>query len=121
MAGRDVLFFDGGCGLCLRSARWLKRLDWLGRLEATDMHGRDDVPVDLEIAMAGIPMRTRGGRVLLGMAAVRRALAQTPLGCVPGALMYLPGISHIADAAYRAIARHRRRECSVDLAAGRGG
>jgi len=34
---RDQLFYDGHCGMCTRSARWIRRLDWL-RAGAADEH-----------------------------------------------------------------------------------
>ncbi len=75
-----------------------------------------ELPVGLEAAMEGIPMRTRGGRALVGFAAMRRALLQTPLGFVPACLMYAPGLSHAGRAVYQWIAARRRRagECGFE-------
>lgn len=116
---RDTLFFDGECGMCTRSVRWLRRLDWLGRLDYADSTRTpvDQLPVRPDVAMTGIPIRTRTGRVLVGYPALRRALLQTPLGCVPALLGYVPGISHLGTIAYNAIAARRRRSpraCAVD-------
>ena len=113
--GKDVLFFDGGCGLCRRSVALLRALDWFGRLGVCDLReAGEGLPVTMEEAMRGIPMRTRDGRVLVGMPAVRRALCQTVMGCAPGALMYVPGISQVARWVYGAIAARRAREaCGV--------
>lgn len=116
MAARDVIYYDGACGMCRRSSAWLVRLDWLGRLERRDMTAvpEAELPVALEDAMRGMPMRTRGGRALAGFAAVRRALAQTPLGFLPGALLYVPGISQAGRLVYGRIAASRSRDaCAV--------
>jgi predicted DCC family thiol-disulfide oxidoreductase YuxK len=113
---RDVIFYDGACGLCRRSTRWLDRLDWLGRLELRDMTQVDasELPVSQDEAMRGMPMRTRGGRTLVGFPAVRRALAQTVVGFLPALVLYIPGVSHAGAAAYNAIASNRHREtCDV--------
>jgi predicted DCC family thiol-disulfide oxidoreductase YuxK len=116
MSERDVIFYDGACGMCRRSTRWLSRLDWLGRLDIRDLTrvAPEELPVDQDAAMRGMPMRTRGGRVHVGFPAVRRALAQTPLGLLPALILYLPGVSRAGRAVYDRIAANRSREaCEI--------
>ena len=111
---KDTCYYDARCGLCRRSVTILRRLDWLGRLEFADMNSARDLPVEMDQAMRGMPMRTRDGRVLVGFPAVRRALLQTPLGCVPGAILYVPGISGLGRLGYNWVAMHRRRDsCAI--------
>ena len=115
---RDTLYYDGQCGLCQRSTRFIRSLDWLGRLRFVDMTSvaPESLPVAWEVAMQGIPMRTRDGRTHVGYPAVRRALLQTPLGALPALAMYLPGVSHVGRRVYRHIAENRgRAACSVNL------
>ncbi len=109
---RDICYFDGQCGMCRRTVRVLHTLDWFGRLESRDMTGAGDLPVSMEVAMTGMPMRTRDGRVLVGFAAVRRALSQTIAGPA-GWVLYVPGIAWLAERTYRIIARNRRRACTL--------
>jgi len=112
-----VIYYDGACGLCRRSTRWIQRLDWLGRLERRDLTAVDpaELPVAMDEAMRGMPMRTRDGRTLVGFPAVRRALVRTPLGALPALLLYVPGVSHAGAAAYRWIAANRGRDaCAID-------
>jgi len=116
MNARDVIYYDGACGMCRRSSAWLLRLDWLGRLERRDMTAvpEAELPVAYEDAVRGMPMRTRGGRALVGFAAVRRALAQTPVGFLPGALLYVPVVSHLGRRVYARVAAGRSRDaCAV--------
>ena len=121
---RDTLYFDGACGLCVRSTRVLRALDWLGRLEFRDQNTIPDgaLPVARDAAMQGIPMRTRDGRTLVGYPATRRALLQTPLGCLSALVMYLPGVSHIGRSVYGRVAANRGRNatCTVPAAGGGG-
>ena len=121
---RDTLYYDGACGMCRRSARILRALDWLGRLAIVDWARVPDaaLPVPRERALEGIPMRTARGAVLVGFRAVRRALRQTPLGVLPALLMFLPGISHAGERVYRSIARRRARSlaCAAPVGHGRG-
>lgn len=94
----------------------LQKLDWLGRLEFRDMtvEPPESLPVPMEAAMRGMPMRTGDGRVLVGFPAVRRAMLQTPVGFLPALPLYVPGISHLAAVVYRHIALNRSRDaCAV--------
>jgi len=115
----DTCYYDGRCGLCRRTVVWLRRLDWLGRLEFVDMTTASDLPVPMEAAIRGMPMRTEDGRILVGFPAVRRALAQTPLGFLPALLMYLPGVAAVAGRVYARLATGRARDACP--AGGRAG
>lgn len=75
---------------------------------------KQELPVHIEEAMRGIPMRTRDGRTLLGFPAMRRALMQTPLGALLAWTMYIPGISHLGHAVYARVAANRARACTID-------
>lgn len=111
---RHTCYFDGLCGMCRRSVRVLGWLDWLGRLQFEDMTRSPQLPVGMDLAMAGMPMRTASGRVLVGFPAVRRALVATPLGCLPGLVLFLPVVSWAGRATYDWVARNRRRACVLD-------
>lgn len=116
---RDTLYYDGACGFCSRSVRIIRSLDWLSRLRFVDSTALpdDELPVPRDESLVGIPMRTRSGRALVGFPAVRRALAQTPLGVLPALLMYLPGVSHAGRAAYNLIAARRARDAACPTGA----
>lgn len=109
---KDTCYFDGRCGMCRRTTGILRHLDWLDRLEFRDLTQEppDSLPVPLETAMRGMPMRTSDGKVLVGYPAVRRALLQTPLGILPALLLYIPGVSHVGHLVYGYIARNRARD-----------
>lgn len=111
---RDTCYYDGFCGMCRRTTRWLRALDWFGRLAFVDMTAvpPGELPVPMETALTGMPMRTRDGRTLVGYEAVRRALSQTAAGPL-GWLLYLPGVNLLGRRSYRWIAANRRRSCSI--------
>ena len=92
----------------------LRAVDVFHRLDFADMTAVPEasLPVPMELAMRGMPMRTRRGRALHGFPAVRRALSQTALGPV-GWAMYVPGVSQIAAAVYGQIAANRKRDCAL--------
>ena len=88
----------------------------MNRLAFRDLNAVDavELPVSREQAMEGMPMRTRDGRILIGFAAIRRALRQTPLGFVPAIILSVPGISAAGRVVYGYVARNRRRSaCDV--------
>lgn len=106
--------------MCRRSVRFLKRIDWLDRLAYRDMSGlpADELPVTFEQSLTGMPMRTKNGAVIIGFPAVRRALRQTPIGCVPAMALYVPGVSWCGRRAYGKAVEHRNRTsrgaCAVE-------
>ena len=112
---RHRCFYDGACGRCRRSVTLLRAIDWLGRLEFRDSVTADDLPVEPEVALRGMTVRTPGGRVLVGFPAVRRALLETPIGAVPALIAHLPGLSHALSRLYdRSAARRRRDPCPLN-------
>ncbi len=116
MPGRDTCFYDGRCSYCVRTTRLIRRLDWLGRIELRDLTRtpEHELPVPIEEAMRGMPMRTSDGRVLVGYPAIRRALRRTPVGFLPALAMYLPGVSWVGARVYRYVADHRpRAACAI--------
>jgi len=117
MSDRDTCFYDGRCSYCVRTTRLLRRLDWFGRLEMRDLTQTPEaeLPVAIEVAMRGMPMRTSDGRVLVGYPAIRRALRRTPLGFLPALALSVPVISWGGARVYRFVADRRpRRACAVD-------
>jgi predicted DCC family thiol-disulfide oxidoreductase YuxK len=97
--------------MCRRSVARLRRLDLWHRLEFRNMLAAPptELPVPLERALAGMPMRTADGRVLVGFDAFRRAMSRT--AAAPAAwVLYVPGLAWIGRRAYRFIADHRRRD-----------
>lgn len=116
MHGRDTLYYDGECGLCTRAARRIRALDWLRRLEFVDMLRTtpEALPVPVETAMRGIPMRTRAGRVLVGFPALRRALIQTPLGALVAWALYVPGVDALGERVYNRVAANRARSAACE-------
>lgn len=106
------MYYDGQCGVCRGGVRRLLRLDWLGSLEAIDFNtlAAEKRPVDDATFAGGMPLHTRGGRLLVGFLAVRHALMRTPVGWLAGWLLYVPGFSHLGRWGYDAFARRRRRD-----------
>jgi predicted DCC family thiol-disulfide oxidoreductase YuxK len=106
------VFYDGGCPVCLREVRVLRRLDRRGRICFTDI----DAPgfqspqpgPALDDLMARIHARNSDGSWVHGVEVFRRLYAA--VGFAPlVAVSRLPGVSHLLDRAYAVFARNRVR------------
>ncbi len=63
------VWFDGGCPLCLREIALMRRLDWRGVIEFTDVAAPDAAcPLDRAVLLARLHAR-EGGVMLSGAAA----------------------------------------------------
>jgi predicted DCC family thiol-disulfide oxidoreductase YuxK len=117
-----IVLFDGGCPICRRTVRTLRRLDWLDRLQfadATDRSTRDRVApglTDVE-AMQQMYVVDGAGRRAGGYDAQLRIAREVPLLWPFRLVGGLPGIRQIGLAVYRLVAanRQRRGQCSDDL------
>jgi predicted DCC family thiol-disulfide oxidoreductase YuxK len=109
--GRPVLIYDGDCGFCQAAVRFARRrIDPALRAQAfqrTDLGalGLTEQQAAREVLWAGAD-----GRVSGGARAVARLL--TDAGgrwALAGALLRIPPLSWLAEAAYRLIAANRHR------------
>jgi predicted DCC family thiol-disulfide oxidoreductase YuxK len=118
--GRLLVIFDGHCGLCNRSVRWLLRRDRADRLrfaasESPKVAGlleRHGIPAAAPGPSTLLAVCDAGGpaeRVLLRSQAVLALLAELPRPwpAVAAALAWLP--RPVRDLGYRLIARCRYR------------
>jgi predicted DCC family thiol-disulfide oxidoreductase YuxK len=117
-----VILFDGGCPICRRTVRTLRRLDWLGRLQfadATDPVIRERVAPWLSeaAAMQQMNLVDAEGRRFGGYDAQVRIAREVPLLWPFSLVGGLPGVRQIGMAVYRAIAANRQRygQCSDEL------
>jgi len=109
--GRWTAYFDADCGICLKFARLVARLDPRGRVRFVSNH-EPGLPagVTRQLAERAILVEEReSGRITYGADAVaellRVRLATRPLAVV----LRLAGIAAAASLAYRIVARNRSR------------
>lgn len=111
-----AVYFDEDCGICQATVRALRQLDRGRRL--TFLGYDDDLPLppgmDREALEARraveIVVHVRSTGVVLGGArGMLQILAALPLLRFVVWLGRLPGLSHLLEAAYRTVARNRRR------------
>jgi predicted DCC family thiol-disulfide oxidoreductase YuxK len=117
-----IVLFDGGCPICRRTVRTLRRLDWLGRLQfadATVSETRERVAPGLTEteAMQQMTAVDRNGRRFGGYDAQLRIAREIPLLWPFRVVGGLPGVRQAGVKVYRRIAAHRRRSgrCTDDL------
>jgi len=112
-SGSEIeVFYDGGCPVCLREVRVLRRLDRRGRIRFTDIDapgfqapeggpGFDDL-------MARIHARASDGTWIHGVEVFRRLYTAVGFGVLV-APTRLPGIAQLLDLGYRWFAKNRLR------------
>jgi predicted DCC family thiol-disulfide oxidoreductase YuxK len=117
-----IVLFDGGCPVCRRTVRTLRRLDWLGRLrfaDATNPDNRERIAPGLTEAAAMQQMNVvdADGRRYGGYDAQLRIAREVPLLWPFRLIGHLPGVRGAGMALYRYIAANRQRhgQCSDEL------
>lgn len=110
--GKPIVVYDDTCGMCRNSARWVRRLDWLQRLD--DMGYSVAVERYPEIGRGalgdGLRVRFDDGSVALGVDAVRAIAIRTPLGALGAWALYLPPGRAVGARLYARMAARRRPE-----------
>jgi len=117
-----IVLFDGGCPICRRTVRTLRRIDWLDRLQfadATDPEIRDRIAPGLTdtAAMQQMNVVDGQGRRYGGYDAQLRIAREVPLLWPFSLTGWLPGVRQIGMAVYRFVAanRERRGHCTDEL------
>ncbi|MDO8648797.1 MAG: DUF393 domain-containing protein [Candidatus Peregrinibacteria bacterium] len=113
-----AVLYDGHCGLCTRSIRVLRSLDWLKHLHLVNFH--DDVErrnfapdLSFEELDRSLHARFRTGKTRTGFDAFRAIAWHLPLLWPVAPFLYLPGIAPIGRRIYARIAE-RRKTCTHD-------
>jgi len=116
---KRTVVFDVDCGVCLLTARILKRIDPFRRLTFVGNDRPELFPpgVDAETAARTVVVVDAKGRVHLEERAVFEILSALPCGIVLSFWLRVPGTRELGRALYRLIAR-RRLDLSVWLGLG---
>lgn len=105
------VFYDGGCPLCVREMKWLRRRDRRGRIRFTDIDAPEFDPSATgktrDELMARLHARLADGTWLAGVEVFRRLYRL--IGFAPVvAVSRLPLVSQLLDWSYAVFARNRR-------------
>ena len=110
-AKRPVLVFDGDCAFCTSCARLLERIGPEAEVVAWQAADLDELGITAAQAAAAVRWVGADGTVRTGHEAFAAALG-TAAGSVwriLGRALLLPGVSPLAAAGYRLVARNRHR------------
>ena len=111
--GLTYLFYDGGCGLCQRSVRFVAKRDGSGHIHFAPLGGETFQRLIPESTRSGLPdsllVRTAEGAILYRSTALVHLLSRMGPGWrLAGLLLaWLP--RGLRDGAYDWVARRRRR------------
>jgi len=107
--GKDLIFYDGTCGLCHRFVKWTLAHDAEGRFRFAPLQGetfREMVPAEQRAKLPdSVAVRTMDGRLLAKSAAAQYVVEQLGLRGRSTLLRVLP--RGLADFGYDVIARTR--------------
>lgn len=114
------VLFDGECPYCRLEARWLRSLNWRGRLALEDIAAPEFDPAPYGVTLADLMGTLHGvfpdGRKTVGMETFREAYRAVGLGWLLAPTGW-PGLRSVFDLCYRVFARYRVR---LGRLAGRG-
>lgn len=116
-----IVLYDGDCGLCMRSVRYLKKLDWIKKLDYMNFQHeeiRGAIAPDLHYSQLDKAMHIKlpNGTFKNGFYAFRTMMWRLPLLFIFTPLMYIPGVPAIGNKAYAYVA-NRRKDCSHEACA----
>jgi predicted DCC family thiol-disulfide oxidoreductase YuxK len=130
---KAVVLYDGLCPLCRKSAGWLRRLDWFGKLECRDArdaaHLPDSaVPLDPKRLLEEMHLVTPDRRrAYHGFRAFRWMAWYLPAVWPILPLLYVPGVPRVGQWLYLQVAKRRfdlvpcrDGACHVPLHRGKG-
>jgi len=108
-----TLIYDGECGICRRSVKWIRQRDEEERIELLPYQDPavperfPEIPQsDMERAMQLV---ARDGARWEGARAAEELLAVLPRWRVAAPLFKIPGVRRVAERVYRWVASNRRR------------
>lgn len=121
---RFVVLFDGGCPLCRRTVRVLRRLDWFGRLgfeDVTDDAVRARIAPGLtrEAALAEMWVVDAAGVRTPGFDGYLALSSGLPILWIPRWIGLIPPVTWLGRRIYQAVAARRARQggCSDEVCA----
>lgn len=110
MRAKPTLVYDGDCGFCTRSARWVERLPVRAEIVPWQEADLSALRVTRERARHEVLWVAPGGRVFGGAAAVAELLKQCGLPWrLLGSVLSAPVVRGLADIAYRWVSANRSR------------
>ena len=118
-----VFYYDGDCGFCTLSVRFLAIMDFFRKVTWTDFRALPEPPLDLtwgdleaaaylEIGSVSTAVATASderSKHYRGFYAVRMLTLRLPPLFPLAAILWLPGVNRIGEAAYAWVASNRYR------------
>jgi predicted DCC family thiol-disulfide oxidoreductase YuxK len=106
---KRTVIYDADCGICLLTARILKRLDVFERLTFVGNYEREKIPsaLDDETLTRTFAVIDSRGRVFTQARGVYEMSKALPFGVLATFWLRLPVLSSLGDAAYRKLADNR--------------
>jgi predicted DCC family thiol-disulfide oxidoreductase YuxK len=106
-----VSLFDGDCGICTRTARWIGARDPAGRVERLDLRDPESAArfpgLSTDAVRANLHAIDAEGRIHVGLDGVIAVFGVLPRWAWVARILALPGVHPVASLGYRWFARNR--------------
>jgi predicted DCC family thiol-disulfide oxidoreductase YuxK len=107
------VIYDGECPLCIRTVKFLKRMDWLGYLEYQDLMNWDKLkeaypPLDLEKCFEQMHVISPRGEIASGFFGFRKICARLVPGWLILPFLFIPGVPTLGQYFYLKVTKNRR-------------
>ena len=120
-AGRCDVLYDGGCGLCERTAGWLRWADVRKRLTFSDINSEWDrliqryPSLDRDACLAAMHVMAPDGTITAGFDGFRTLARVVPALWPVWPLLFVPGVPPIGRRVYGYVAQNRSTECTIEV------
>ena len=106
-----IVFYDKDCGFCHFTARLLNRFDIFNHITWADKDYKGKIPKNLLIQLEStiVVWDEGSNQTWTKHRGFSKILYAIPLGCIPGFILLLPGVSSIAEYIYDTVALNRTR------------
>jgi len=94
------VWFDSQCPLCIKEIAFMRRLDWLKRVDFVDIYTAQHCPLERSELLARFHAREASGPIVHGAAAFALLWRHLPLLMLLGHLARIPVLLSLLERAY---------------------
>jgi predicted DCC family thiol-disulfide oxidoreductase YuxK len=103
-----TIFYDGWCPYCSRFARWVKRWDWLARVDTKDIRQTQDMQIDALRSLKQMASIRYDAKVQYGFSSLLEVAKNLPVLYILVPFAYGLKIIGLGDFLYNALAIRRK-------------
>ncbi len=109
---KNLVIYDGDCGICEKSRELIEKLDWLNLFECQPFHNHEayeEFALTPKECEKELKLITTSGSIYGGAEAVTQICLKLPLFFLVGVLLWLPPVRPLARWLYSNVANNRHK------------